>query len=145
MQNHYNLVYREEEREMIPLCADQGTAVLPWGPLAGGFLAGNRSRDGGLHTRRAQTDRYNKVLYRHPSDLVVLDRLAEVALSRNVPPAQVALAWLLHKPAVTAPIVGATKPVQIADAVAASTLSLSRDEIAVLEEPYEPHGVVGHF
>ena len=125
MQNHYNLIYREEEREMIPLCADQGVAIIPWGPLAGGFLAGNRGRDGDLRTARAQTDRFNQRLYRHPSDFDVLDSLGEIAARRQIPAAQVALSWVLHKPGVTAPIVGATKPSQIADAIEATSVALS--------------------
>src|SRR5437016_5424319 len=109
MQGHYNLLYREEEREMIPLCLDQGVGVIPWSPLARGVLAGNRTRDGERRTTRASTDPFSDLLYNQPADFDVVDRLAEVAAARGVPPAQVALAWLLRKPGVTAPIVGATK------------------------------------
>jgi aryl-alcohol dehydrogenase-like predicted oxidoreductase len=144
MQNHYNLVYREEEREMIPLCIDQGVGVIPWSPLARGLLAGNRSRDGGKHTTRANSDAFGDTLYTQPADFDVADRAAEVAAERGVPAAQVALAWLLHRPGVTAPIVGATKPGHIEDALAAETLELSADEIGRLEEPYVPHPVLGH-
>jgi aryl-alcohol dehydrogenase-like predicted oxidoreductase len=144
MQNYYNLVYREEEREMIPLCLDQGTAVIPWGPLAGGFLAGNRGRDGDLRTTRAQTDKFNQALYRHPSDFIVVESVGQVAADRGVSPAQVALAWVLHRRGITAPIVGATKPSQVSDAVAATAITLTDDEVVRLEKPYEPHAIAGH-
>jgi 1-deoxyxylulose-5-phosphate synthase len=143
MQNHYNLVYREEEREMIPQCIDQGVGVLPWSPLARGLLAGTRTREGDRLTTRSRTDPFGDSLYTPEVDFAVVDRLAEVASERNVPPAQVALAWLLHKPAVTAPIVGATKTEHLEDALAAQQLALSEDEIARLEEPYVPHTVSG--
>jgi aryl-alcohol dehydrogenase-like predicted oxidoreductase len=139
MQGHYNLVYREEEREMIPLCRDQGVAILPWSPLARGVLAGNRTRDGGRLTTRASSDRFADAYYSHPSDFDVVDRVAEVARERGVPQAQVALAWLLHRPGVTAPIVGATKVAHLEDALAATRLELSDEELARLEEPYVPH------
>jgi 1-deoxyxylulose-5-phosphate synthase len=144
MQNHYNLVYREEEREMIPQCVDQGVGVLPWSPLARGLLAGNRTREGERLTTRARTDPFGDSLYTPEIDFAVVDRTAEVAAARGVPAAQVALAWVLHKPGVTAPIVGATKLEHLDDAVAAEQLSLSADEIARLEEPYVPHAVSGH-
>ncbi len=144
MQNHYNLVYREEEREMIPQCLDQGVAVLPWSPLARGLLAGNRTREGERLTARARTDSFGDSLYTPEVDFAVVDRAAEVAAARGVPAAQVALAWLLHKPAVTAPIVGATKLEHLDDAVAAEQLVLDADEIARLEEPYVPHAIAGH-
>ena len=144
MQNHYNLVYREEEREMIPQCIDQGVGVLPWSPLARGLLAGNRTREGERLTTRAQTDGFGDSLYTPDVDFAVVDRTAEVAAARGVPPAQVALAWLLHKPGVTAPIVGATKLGHLEDAIAAEQLVLDADEIAPLEEPYVPHAVSGH-
>jgi aryl-alcohol dehydrogenase-like predicted oxidoreductase len=144
MQNHYNLVYREEEREMIPQCIDQGVAVLPWSPLARGLLAGNRTRDGERLTTRARTDAFGDSLYTPEVDFAVVDRTAEIAAARGVPPAQVALAWLLHKPGVTAPIVGATKLTHLDDAIAAEQLSLTPEEIARLEEPYVPHTVSGH-
>jgi aryl-alcohol dehydrogenase-like predicted oxidoreductase len=144
MQNHYNLVYREEEREMIPQCLDQGVGVIPWSPLARGLLAGNRSREGERKTTRANTDQFSDYLYKPELDFDVVDRLSEVAAGRGDPPAQVALAWLLHKPGVTAPIVGATKPKHLQDALAAEQLSLTDEEIARLEEPYVPHAVAGH-
>ncbi|MFZ5790845.1 MAG: aldo/keto reductase [Pseudomonadota bacterium] len=140
MQNHYNLVYREEEREMLPLCRDQGVGVIPWSPLARGVLTGNRSAG----TERAKTDEFGAKLYHDEIDGPVVARCAEVAAQRNVPPAQVALAWLMSKPAVAAPIVGASKPHHLEDAVAAIELELSTEEIARLEEPYKPHPVLGH-
>jgi len=144
MQNHYNLVYREEEREMIPQCIDQGIAILPWSPLARGLLAGNRTRDGELLTTRARTDEWGADLYVPEVDFAVVDRAAEVAAERGVPTAQVALAWLFHRPGVTAPIVGATKVEHLDDAIAAERLHLSEEEMARLEEPYLPHAVSGH-
>ena len=144
MQNHYNLVYREEEREMIPQCLDQGVAVLPWSPLARGLLAGNRTREGEKLTTRSRTDGFLDSLYTPEIDFAVVDRAAEVAAARGVSGAQIALAWLWHRPGVTAPIVGATKLEHLEDAIAAEQLSLSADEIARLEEPYVPHAVSGH-
>ena len=144
MQNHYNLVYREEEREMIPQCVDQGVAVLPWSPLARGLLAGTRTREGEKLTTRARTDSFGDSLYTPDTDFAVVDRAGEVAAQRGVPSAQVALAWLLHKPGVTAAIVGATQIEHLDDAIAAEGLSLSGEEIARLEEPYVPHAVSGH-
>jgi 1-deoxyxylulose-5-phosphate synthase len=144
MQNHYNLVYREEEREMIPQCLDQGVAVLPWSPLARGLLAGSRTRAGERLTTRAKTDTWGDSLYTPEVDFTVVDRAAEVAAAREVSTAQIALAWLFHKPGVTAPIVGATKLEHLEDALAAERLSLSADEIARLEEPYVPHDIAGH-
>ena len=144
MQNHYNLVYREEEREMIPLCIDQGVGVIPWSPLARGMLAGNRTRDGQRLTARAGSDPFADYLYDQPTDFDVVDRVVAVAGERGVPPAHVALAWLLHKPGVTAPIVGATKAEHLQDALAAEQLTLSADEIERLEQPYVPHPVLGH-
>jgi aryl-alcohol dehydrogenase-like predicted oxidoreductase len=144
MQNHYNLVYREEEREMMPLCRDQGVGVIPWSPLARGLLAGTRSRDGERRTVRSGSDPFGESLYAQPSDFDVVERAGEVAKERDVPSAQVALAWLLGRPGVTAPIVGATKPYHLADALAAEQLSLTADEVARLQEPYVPHPVLGH-
>jgi len=144
MQNHYNLVYREEEREMIPLCVDQGVAVLPWSPLARGLLAGNRTREGERLTTRANTDEFGDSLYTPEIDFDVVDRTVEVAGARGVSSARVALAWLLHKAAVTAPIIGATKVEHLEDALRAEELSLSEDEISRLEEPYIPHAISGH-
>jgi 1-deoxyxylulose-5-phosphate synthase len=143
MQNHYNLVYREEEREMIPQCIDQGVAVVPWSPLARGLLAGTRTREGERLTTRARSDPFGDSLYTPEVDFAVVDRASEVAADRGVPMAQVALAWLLHKPGVTAPIVGATKTEHLDDALAAEKLALSDEEIARLEEPYFPHEVSG--
>jgi aryl-alcohol dehydrogenase-like predicted oxidoreductase len=144
MQNHYNLMYREEEREMLPLCADQGVAVLPYSPLARGLLAGNRSRQGERRTARAGSDPLSDERYRTSADFDVADRLAEVAADRGAPPAQVALAWLLSRPGVTAPIVGATRLGHIGDALAAAELTLTAGETARLEEPYVPHPVLAH-
>src|SRR5256886_1622869 len=143
MQNHYNLVYREEERARIPQCIDQGVAVLPWSPLARGLLAGNRTREGERLTTRARTDPFGESLYTPEVDFAVVDRVSEVAAERGVPMAQVALAWLLHKPGVTAPIVGATKAEHLDDALAVEQLALSDEEITRLEEPYVPHKVSG--
>jgi aryl-alcohol dehydrogenase-like predicted oxidoreductase len=145
MQNHYNLVYREEEREMIPLCLDQGVGCIPWSPLARGMLAGNRTRDGGRHTTRSSTDPFTDYLYDQPTDFDVVDAANEVAAARGVPSGQVALAWLLSRPGVTAPIVGSTKKKHLKDALAAEELTLSEDEIAQLQKPYVPHPVLGHF
>jgi 1-deoxyxylulose-5-phosphate synthase len=144
MQNHYNLVYREEEREMIPQCLDQGVGVIPWSPLARGMLTGNRTRSGEKLTTRAQTDAFADSLYKAETDFDVVERADEVASERGVSTAQVALAWLLHKPGVTAPIVGATKLEHLDDALAAEQLSLSDAEIERLEERYVPHAVAGH-
>jgi aryl-alcohol dehydrogenase-like predicted oxidoreductase len=145
MQNHYNLIYREEEREMIPLCLDQGVGCIPWSPLARGVLAGNRTREGGRKTTRSSTDPFTDYLYDQPTDFDVVDAVVEVAAARDVPPAQVALAWLLAKPGVTAPIMGSTKKKHLKDALAAEELTLSEDEIAQLEKPYVAHPVLGHF
>jgi aryl-alcohol dehydrogenase (NADP+) len=142
MQNHYNLVYREEEREMFPLCIDEGIGVIPWSPLARGFLAGNRRSKEDGDTLRAKTDVFAHALYYAPEDFTVAERVAEVARERAVSPAQIALAWMLHKPGVTAPIVGATKMPQLDDAVAAAELRLEEAEMRRLEEPYVPHRVL---
>jgi aryl-alcohol dehydrogenase-like predicted oxidoreductase len=143
MQDHYNLLYREEEREMLPLCGAEGIGVLPWSPLARGRLA----RDWNESTKRVETDEFGKTLYvaQTDADRKVVERVAEIARKRGVPRAQVALAWLLQKPVVTAPIVGASKPHHLEDAVAALSLNLTPDEIAALEEPYVPHPIVGFF
>src|SRR5215813_1651057 len=145
MQNHYNLIYREEEREMIPQCIDQGVGIIPWSPLARGVLAGNRTREGERRTTRSNTDAFGDSLYSVPADFDVVDATGRVAAARGVPAAQVALSWLLHKPGVTAPIVGATKLSHLSDALAAEELALSDDEMNRLEEPYLPHPVLGHF
>src|SRR5690349_13147379 len=144
MQNHYNLVYREEEREMIPQCIDQGVGVIPWSPLARGVLAGTRTREGERRTTRANSDPFGDSLYQNRADFDVVDAVASVAATRGVPPAQVALAWLLSRPGVTAPIVGATKPGHIEDALAAGQIDLTEDEVRLLEEHYVPHPVLGH-
>jgi aryl-alcohol dehydrogenase-like predicted oxidoreductase len=140
MQNYYNLLYREEEREMIPLCADQGMGVIPWSPLARGMLAGTRHRDGTRETTRGNNDTFADELY-SDQDFDVVDAVRVVADKRGLPPAQVSLAWLLSHPTVTAPIVGATKIAHIADAAAATAVTLSEEEIATLEAPYRPHEI----
>ena len=142
MQPHYNLAYREEEREMLPLCRDQKIAVIPWSPLARGLLAGGGVMGKG-GTERARTDAFAKQLYAREEDFVVARRLNEVAAKRGTPSAQVALAWMLSKEAVTAPIVGATKLNHLEDATAAVSIKLSEEEIKLLEEPYIPHPVLG--
>jgi aryl-alcohol dehydrogenase-like predicted oxidoreductase len=144
MQNHYNLLYREEEREMLGLCQAEGIGVLPWSPLARGRLT--RPWEDEPSTSRGQTDEYGQTLYHHAqeADRRVVDRVGEIAAARGVPRAQVALAWLLSKPAVTSPIVGATKSHHLEDAVAALSLRLSAEEIASLEQPYVPHAVAGY-
>jgi aryl-alcohol dehydrogenase (NADP+) len=140
MQDHYNLLNREEEREMLPLCADESIAVLPWSPLARGRL----TRDWDASTERSQTDEFGKTLYdTSSSDREIVKRVAEVASARRVPRAQVALAWLLSKPVVTSPIVGVTKMAHLDDAIAAVDLELTPEEVASVEEPYTPHPVVG--
>jgi aryl-alcohol dehydrogenase (NADP+) len=148
MQNHYNLVYREEEREMIPLCLDQGIGLIPWSPLARGFLAGNRAKTdrekSAGQTARAKSDDFAWKLYYADTDFTVADRVSELARRRSVKPTQIALAWILAQPGVTAPIVGASKLSHLDDHVAALTLTLSADERRFLEEPYEPHSVLGH-
>ncbi len=144
MQNHYNLLYREEEREMLPLCADRGVAVLPWSPLARGRLARPASPSTSTSTLRERTDEYSPVLYAASAaaDRQVIDQVSAVAAARAVPNAQVALAWLLHQPTVTAPIIGAAKPEHLTDAAAALPLRLSRAELEQLEAPYVPHPLV---
>jgi aryl-alcohol dehydrogenase (NADP+) len=141
MQNHMNLIYREEEREMLPLCRDQGVGVIPWSPLARGRLA----RPSEEATKRSESDKFGRYIYRAmvEADRSVIDRVGEVAAQRGLPRAQVALAWLLAKPGVTSPIVGATKPEHLKDAIAAVGVKLSADEIKALEEPYVPHPVAG--
>jgi aryl-alcohol dehydrogenase-like predicted oxidoreductase len=142
MQDHYNLIYREEEREMLPLCRDQGVGVIPWSPLARGRLA--RSADGDA-TKRSDSDRFGRLLYKRTEegDRAIIDRVGEIAAKRNLPRAAIALAWMLSKPAIAAPIVGATKPEHLQDAVAAVSVSLSSDEVSALEEHYVPHPVAG--
>jgi 1-deoxyxylulose-5-phosphate synthase len=145
MQNHYNLIYREEEREMLPLCLEEGIGVIPWSPLARGFLAGNRRRGDEGGTIRARTDDYARELYsRSDSDFTIAERVVEVAGKRGVKPTQIALAWLLAKPGVTAPIVGASKLTHLDEAVAALAIRLDAGELAFLEAPYQPHAILGH-
>jgi 1-deoxyxylulose-5-phosphate synthase len=143
MQNHYNLIYREEEREMIPFCRDQNIALIPWSPLARGFLAGNREKQGG-QTTRSKTDDYAKDMYYQDDDFAVADRVSEIAKSRSLPNMQIALSWVLAQPGITAPIIGASKPHHIDDAVAALSVKLSEEEINRLNELYRPHRVLGH-
>jgi 1-deoxyxylulose-5-phosphate synthase len=142
MQNRYNLLYREEEREMLAQCLDQGVAVIPYSPLAQGYLAGTRRRDTGPATTRAQNAEAREQIYGTDVDLKIIDRVATVAATRDVSPAQVALAWLLQQPAVTAPIVGATRGEHIDDATAATQLTLTTEEITQLEQPYQPRATI---
>lgn len=144
MQNHMNAVYREEEREMLPLCRDQGVGIIPWSPLARGFLAGNRKREEGDPTARAKSDEYAKNMYYQPEDYEVVDAVVRIAEEKGFSAAQIALAWLLHKPGITAPIIGATKMYQLEEAVAAVDISLSTEEIERIEAPYKPHPILGH-
>src|SRR3989441_1274927 len=144
MQNHYNLVYREEEREMLPLCREEGIGSIPWSPLARGFLAGNRRKEDLGDTTRAKTDDFAHELYYSDADFAIADRVVELAGRRGVKPTQIALAWLLAKPAVTAPIVGASKLPHLDAHGEALTVRLSPDELTYLEECYRPHPVLGH-
>jgi aryl-alcohol dehydrogenase-like predicted oxidoreductase len=144
MQNHYNLIYREEEREMIPLCREEGIGVIPWSPLARGFLIGNRKKEDRGETIRAKTDEYAHRLYYDDSDFKVVERVTEIARKRGVPNAQVALKWVLQQPGITAPIVGASKMQHLDDATAALSLKLDESELKSLSEPYKPHRILGH-
>jgi len=144
MQNHYNLAYREEEREMIPLCLDQGVGLIPWSPMARGFFAGDRKRGGGGETARAKNDPFANGLYFREEDFTVAERVAEVAGEHGVTGSQIALAWMLNKPHITAPIIGATKMDHLEQAIAALEIKLADDEVKRLEEPYKPHPVLGH-
>ena len=145
MQNHYNLIYREEEREMIPLCLAEGIGLIPWSPLARGFLAGNRQAEGKKgDTVRAKTDDFAQSMYFQPDDFAVVERVREVAAKRGARPAQIALAWVAGRPGVGAPIIGATKPGHLADALGALDIVLEAEEVKALEEPYRPHRVLGH-
>lgn len=144
MQNHYNLVYREEEREMIPFCLEQGVGLIPWSPLARGFLAGNRTPDKLGETTRSKNDPFAEELYFRDSDFKIVDRVRELANKRGVKPMQIALAWNLHKPGVAAPIIGATKMHHLDEAIAALEVKLSSEDIHFLEELYQPHPVLGH-
>ena len=144
MQNHMNAVYREEEREMMPLCIDQGIGVIPWSPLARGFLAGNRTRDERNPTTRSKSDGFAHNMYYSEADFAVVDEVVAIANEQGVSPAQIALAWLLHKPGVTAPIIGASKLRHLEEAVAATEIGLSAEEMGRIEAPYVPHEVMGH-
>jgi len=145
MQNHYNIVYREEEREMIPLCIDQGIGLIPWSPLARGFVVGNRKKDGWGESKRAKSDDFAHDMYYQDSDFAVVDSISEIARKRDLPNAQIALAWLLHQPGVTAPIIGASKMHHLDDAAAAISVKLSEDELKALAEQYTPHPVLGNL
>jgi aryl-alcohol dehydrogenase (NADP+) len=144
MQNHYNLVYREEEREMLPLCRFEGIGVIPWSPLARGFLTGNRSRQEWGETTRAKTDSFAHSMYYQESDFEIVDRTVEVARRLGTTPAQVALAWLLRQPGITAPIIGASKTAHLEEAIAALEIKLDDEDCTYLEERYQPHPVLGH-
>ena len=144
MQNHYNLVYREEEREMIPFCLDQGVGLIPWSPLARGFLAGNRSRQDRGETTRARSDQFAHDMYYEENDFAIVDRVVELAEQKGVSAAQIALAWIVQRPGVTAPIIGASKMGHLEEAVAALDVDLSDEERAYLEEPYRPRPILGH-
>ncbi len=144
MQNHYNLVYREEEREMIPCICDQGVGMIPWSPMARGFFAGNRKPDGGDETTRAKTDVYAKELYFREEDFIVAERAAEVAKDHGVTGSQIALAWVLSKPYITSPIIGSSKMEHLEQSIAAMDIKLSEAEIKQLEEPYRLHPILGH-
>lgn len=144
MQNHYNLVYREEDREMNPYCRAEGVGLIPWSPLARGFLAGNRTRDKGGETARSKSDGFAHHMYYQDNDFETLDRVIEVAKQHGVKPAQIALAWMLHKPGITSPIIGASKMPHLDEALAAMDIKLSAEEMDFLEAPYQPHPVLGH-
>jgi len=145
MQNHYNLIYREEEREMNPLCLDQGLGLIPWSPLARGLLAGNRDPKKGALTLRSETDDYANILYRFDeTDFEIVARVKKLAAEYGATPAQIALAWMLHKPAVVAPIIGASKMDHLEDSVGALDIAMSVEQIAFLEAPYRPYPVMGH-
>jgi 1-deoxyxylulose-5-phosphate synthase len=145
MQNHYNLIYREEEREMIPLCIDQGVAIIPWSPLARGFFAGNRRpTDRGEMTKRAQTDQFAKTMYFREDDFAVAEAVEKVSKERGVSPTQIACAWILGAPGVAAPIVGATKTHHLKELLDAVDIKLGAEEIEALEKPYRPHPIIGH-
>ena len=144
MQNHYNLVYREEEREMIPLCVDQGIGLIPWSPMARGFFAGNRKRGGGGETTRAKSDAFANQLYFREEDFVIAERTADVAKSHNATASQIALAWVLSKPYIAAPIIGSSKIEHLDQAIAALDIKLSEEEVKQLEQSYQPHPILGH-
>ncbi len=145
MQNHYNLIYREEEREMNPLCREEGIGLIPWSPLARGFLMGNRRKEDFGETVRSRTDEYAQRMYYQDSDFAVVDRVTEIARRRGVTNAQIALAWILAKPGVTSPIIGASRMQHLDDAIASLQVKLDESELAALAEPYRPHPVLGHL
>jgi len=144
MQNHYNLIYREEEREMIPLCLEEGIGLIPWSPLARGFLAGNRRKEDYGETLRAKTDDYGQNMYYQDSDFAIVDRVSEIARKRGVSNIQIALAWILHQPGISAPIIGASRMDHLDEAIAALDVKLDAGELKALGEPYRPHPVLGH-
>jgi aryl-alcohol dehydrogenase (NADP+) len=144
MQNHYNLIYREEEREMIPCCIDQGVAMIPWSPMARGFFAGNHRKGDWGDTARARTDTYAQSMYYRDEDFIVADRVQEIAKGRGLSGPQIALAWVLSKPFVTAPIIGASRMEHLDQAIAAAEIQLSPEEAGRLEELYRPHPILGH-
>jgi len=144
MQNHYNLVYREEEREMNPVCIEYGVGLIPWSPLARGFLAGNRDRQGSGETTRAKSDEFAKGMYFRDADFKVLDAVEKVAKQRGITPSQAACAWIMQAPGVSAPIIGATKLHHLKEAIAAADVKLSAEEVAAMEAPYQPHPILGH-
>ncbi|MCJ7534940.1 MAG: aldo/keto reductase [Anaerolineales bacterium] len=144
MQNHYNLVYREEEREMLPLCRSEGVGVIPWSPLARGFLSGNRSHQDWGETPRAKSDEFAHDMYYQESDFTVVERVIEIAEQRGATPSQIALAWLLHQPGVTAPIIGASQMAHLEQDAAAIDIELSQEELDILQQPYQPHSILGH-
>ena len=144
MQNHYNLMYREEEREMNPLCNEEGVAIVPWSPLARGYLAGGRFEDEEQPTKRAQSDEFARKIYTETNDREIVARLHEVAGRLGHSPSQIALVWLLHKPGVVAPVIGSTKKNHIREAVDALDIKLTDEDITSLEEPYQPHPIKGH-
>ena len=144
MQNHYNLVYREEEREMLPLCRSEGVGVIPWSPLARGFLSGTRSRQDWGETPRAKSDEFAHDMYYQESDFTVVERVIEIAEQRGATPSQIALAWLLHQPGVTAPIIGASQMAHLEQDAAAIDIELSQEELDILQQPYQPHSILGH-
>jgi len=144
MQNHYNLVYREEEREMLPLCRSEGIGVIPWSPLARGFLSGNRTRQDWGETPRAKSDGFAHDMYYQESDFTVVERVIELAEQRGATPSQIALAWLLHQPGVTAPIIGASQMAHLEQDAAAIDIEFSPEELDFLQQPYQPHTILGH-
>ena len=144
MQNYYNVIYREEEREMLPLCRAEGIGVIPFSPLARGFVVGNRRKDDWGETIRAKTDEFSRKQYYRPQDFAIVDRISEIAKTRRLNNAQIALAWVLHQPGVTAPIIGASKPGHLEDAIAALDVKLDAQELKALGELYKPREILGH-